>query len=189
MTKKISDLKSVLGFIDVGKEYCLLMENRHSKTKVKLIQEAFVIMPQLCLYGMRLPDIKKASDYESPEISHEEWNELFISLKGKLKGWDYYKEMFDPYQLKDKKPVNASLSDDFSDIYRDIKPGLNDWEKAIATERLGIIWYWKWGFENHWGEHATGAFRALYSLLYSHVEDKYGDYIGIKNNSLKVHSK
>ncbi len=180
MTKKISDTKPVIDFVGIATKYCQFIEKRDNKTKIQLLQEALIILPQLCLCGMTLPDIKKLSEYESPEISHEQWNDLFKSLHHKLKGWDYYKEMFDPYKRRDKKPVYASLSDDLSDIYRDLKPGLQDWEKTTANERLDIIWHWKCGFENHWGDHATRAFRALYSLLYKHIDDKYGDYIGVR---------
>lgn len=185
MTKKISDTKPVNEFIDIATRFCLLIEKRDEKTAIQVLQEAFSLLPQLCLCGMRLPDIKRLSDYEPTRIPYEQLNDLFKSLQHKFKGWDLYKEMFDPYRRTGKKPVYASLSDDFSDIYRDTKPGLQDWETATAIERLDIIWDWKWGFENHWGEHATGAFRALYSLLFHHVEDKYGDYIGIRQNSLK----
>jgi hypothetical protein len=48
---------------------------------------------------------------------------------------------------------------------------------------LDIIWEWEFGFETHWGEHATNAIRALYWLLYNHIENKKDDgntYIGIR---------
>ena len=137
-------------------------------------------MPQLCLFGMLLSDINRYSPHEPLGMYHNQWNELYKSLQYKLTKIDWYKEMFDPYYLKDKEPVNATISDDLASIYLDIKSGLKVWENSNSNQRIGIIWEWKWGFENHWGDHATSAFRALYALLYSHVEDKDGDYIGIR---------
>lgn len=64
MTKKISDTQPVIDFIDVATRYCRLIESREDKTKVKLLQESFIILPQLCLCEMKLPDIKRLSDIE-----------------------------------------------------------------------------------------------------------------------------
>lgn len=190
MTKRISDTKPVTEFISIAAEFCSLIENRNEKTDVQLLQETFVALLKLCLHGMRLPDIERLSDYESFEISHEEWDKLFKSLQHKLGDYDEYKQMSDPYEDTDQEPVVSSLSYDMSEIYIDLKPGLQEWENANATERRDIIWQWKWGFENHWGDHAARAFRALYSLLYCHIEDKSGDYlyIGIRDVS-KDHDK
>ncbi|MDQ0427430.1 hypothetical protein QOZ98_000255 [Planomicrobium stackebrandtii] len=48
-------------------------------------------------------------------------------------------------------------------IYRDIKKGLILYEQGHSME---AIWEWKFGFEVHWGEHATSAIRALHSFNY-----------------------
>jgi hypothetical protein len=181
MTKRISDTKPVLDFIEVATQYCELIEGRESRTKIKLLQEAFILLPQLCLYGMKLPEIDRFTyyDYESTELP-ETWSEIHKSLKHKLKRWEYYKKMFDPYNRKIKISTYGVLSLDLSEIYEDIKYGLIDWGNATPSMKRGIIWNWKFGFEYHWGDHATSAFRALYSLLYGHLEDKDGDYVGIR---------
>jgi hypothetical protein len=75
------------------------------------------------------------------------------------------------------------LSDDLLIIYRDVQSGLYEWDKATGPQKLDIIWEWEFGFETHWGEHATNAIRALYWLLYNHIENKKDDgntYIGIR---------
>ena len=150
--KKLSEFtQPVIDFIDVATRYCRLIESREDKTKIKLLQEAFIILPQLCLCEMKLPDIKRLSDYEETEIPHEQWNDISKSLGRKFKNHNYYKKMFDPYDRKDKKPVTGSLSDDLTDIYLDIIPGLRAWGKASSADRLNIIWYWKLGFSSHWG--------------------------------------
>jgi len=180
MTKKISETKPIVEFRDIASKFCLLIENRDAKKPIQLLQEAFIILPQLCLCGMRLPDIKKLSDYEVPDVPNEQWYELFESLQYRLKDYDVYTEVFDPYDEEDQNPIHGTLSDDLSDIYRDIKNGLQEWENVTTTERLDIIWHWKFLFEHHWGHHATGVFRALYSLLYQHIEGEYELYIGIR---------
>jgi len=178
MTKKISDTQSVQEFINIATQYCRLIESRDKKTALYLFQQAFTILPQLCLYGTRLPEIKRVTEYEPPDMNDAQF--IYLSLQKLFKQHDSYRHIFDPYDIKDKKPTVRSISDDFSDIYRDIAPGLKEWEKATTSERRDIIWEWKFSFENHWGDHATSAYNALYSLLYSHIEDESGNYIGIK---------
>jgi len=180
MTRRISDTKPVLEFIDIATKFVFLIENRDKKTQIQFIQDVFIALPQLCLCGMRLPDIKKLSNYEPPDISHDQWNNLFQSLEYKIKDYNLYTHVFDPYDENDREPIFHSLSDDLADIYRDIKPGLLVWIKVTAVERLKIIWDWKFSFEDHWGQHAVNALRAIYFLLYHHIEDKYGDYIGLR---------
>lgn len=183
MTKGISATKPVTEFIDVAKKYCLLIEKRSEKTAIQLLQEAFILLPQLCLYGMRLPDVKRLSDYERQSRTKEQWNNVYKSLRNKLKDYDVYVNVFDPYDKKDHEAINNSVSYDLTDIYYDLKPGLKYWLKVSAADKLRIIWHWKWGFENHWGRHATQVFSALFSLLFEHIEGKDGFLIGIREGS------
>ena len=167
------------------KKYKPLVEyiSEETKTEIQLLQKAIIILPQLCIFTMKLPDISinYLSDHESPGITSKQWDEIYKSLQQKLSSYDYYLEIFDPYEYE--KPVAGSLADDLAGIYKDIKEGLSDWENVNSRDRLNIIWEWKFSFNSHWGEHATGAFRALYSLLFRHIKDKYGDYIGIRDEN------
>jgi hypothetical protein len=183
MTKRISDTKPVLDFIDIARKYCNLIEDRENKTGIKLLQEAFIILPQLIYSGMKLPDIQRVTDYCPDGISYEEYDLIYESLMRKIKKWDNYLKMFDPYNRREKTPGHGSLSDDLADIYRDLQSGLYEWDKVTAPQKLDIIWEWEFGFETHWGEHATNAIRALYWLLYNHIKNKKDDgntYIGIR---------
>ena len=55
--------------------------------------------------------------------------------------------------------VNGELHDDVVDIYKDLKEGLFVHENSSPAEAER---YWRQSFRYHWGEHATGALRALY---------------------------
>jgi hypothetical protein len=180
MTKKISDTKPVVDFVEVAREYCQLIDDRDQKTAIQLLQAIFVYLPRLCLYGLGLPEIKRSLDYDLPQRSQEEWQNLYKSLQNKLEGYDVYFEVFDPYDDKDHESISQTVSDDLSDIYFDLKSGLKEWSRASVAEQRSIIWDWKFGFASHWGHHATGAFRTLFSLLFEHIEGKSELYIGIK---------
>lgn len=83
--------------------------------------------------------------------------------------FDMYSEVFNPIDLDAGEPVIGSLADDLLDIYRDIATGLLAYDSGdIANAR----WEWGFGFAHHWGEHATGAIRALQAWLSQNAIDK-----------------
>ena len=76
--------------------------------------------------------------------------------------FEAYGEVFDPTVIPPQTPVCGSLSDDIADIYRDVVTGLREYQAGRRNAALR-----EWGFllQIHWGEHATGAIRALHRWL------------------------
>jgi hypothetical protein len=183
MTKRIEDVAQVKDFISISEKYCLLIEERNKHNEIELLQNFCRLLPALSICAMNLPDIIRFKQYTRfPNIndSYSTWNMLYRSLSSKFKAYDSYLEIFEPYE-KDPTPTRASLSDDLADIYISIAPGLIDWPASDIDLRRGIIWEWKFSYENHWSEHLTGAFRAISFLLFSYITDSDGDYIGLRN--------
>jgi hypothetical protein len=73
-----------------------------------------------------------------------------------------YWEVFDPIATPCEEPVAGSIVDDLGDIYRDVARGLVLFESG---DRDHALWEWAFNFRIHWGEHATGAVRALHAYL------------------------
>jgi hypothetical protein len=114
------------------------------------------LLPQLYSAALLLPD----TDAEAQDCEGQSTNPaLGRALSKKLLAFDYYREVFDPYAGESEKPVVGSLSDDLADIYGELAKGLACWD---AGNRSGAMWEWRFGFQTHWGEHLTGAMRALY---------------------------
>ena len=181
MTKKLLDNLSINRFIDVSIKYCTLIENRNKMKTIYFLQEIYFLLPQICYHGVKLPYIRSGNLIKRHNRT-KQWQLLYKSLKQKLKKYDSYLEMFDPYDFKDKEPVQASLADDLSDIYLDLSVGIKEWEKSNSIKRKDIVFEWWLDHEIHWGEHATGAFRAIHCLLFRYLEDKDGFYIGVRKH-------
>jgi hypothetical protein len=108
------------------------------------------------------PDVEPThADVESRGKGSPSWRELRDQLQADLGARDYYVEMFAPYELAGQEPVVGSLSDDLADIYADLIRGILAWEAGDPT---AAVWAWGFHFGHHWGEHATGALRALHAL-------------------------
>jgi len=79
---------------------------------------------------------------------------------------DYYLMIFDPFE-EAPSPVVGSLSDDLSDIWRDLKEGLLQLDLGTESAVVDAVWAWRFGLEFHWGSHHSAhAIDALHALLF-----------------------
>jgi hypothetical protein len=85
------------------------------------------------------------------------------ALRDLLGPADEYAEVFDPFS--GPEVVLARLSDDLADICSDLLHGLAHHDAGRALEAL---WWWQFSYLTTWGQAASGALRALQSLV-AHV--------------------
>jgi hypothetical protein len=132
-------------------------------TGERAVRDALVCITRLYLAALELPPAwsdELADQPDAERIGDEEWAAVFAAA-GRLPLSDYG-EVFDPCKVPPEEPVVASLADDIADIYRDVVSGLREYQ---AGRRAQALWEWGFGFQHHWGEHATGAIRALHCWL------------------------
>jgi hypothetical protein len=131
-----------------------------------------VILPKIYLAGLLLPDLNAVpvADETDDQIAARDRLEADDRKEPKdfattcqllhdyLGERTWYREVFDPYA--DSPEVGGGLSDDVSDIYRELRGGLMQWRRDELAE---AAWTWRFGL-THWGEHVTSALRALFAL-------------------------
>ena len=81
-------------------------------------------------------------------------------LRDLLGAADDYVEVFDPYA--EARVVPAKLSDDLADICTDLLHGLSH---HLAGRSAEALWWWQFSYVAHWGNEASGALRALQSIV------------------------
>jgi len=122
---------------------------------------------QLLLAGGRLgahEDIVPDERYE-PDLGPEpDVDDLRQKLATLLEPIDVYSEVFDPYEPR-KAPVPCRISDDLADVMADLRHGMAHYRAGRTTEAL---WWWQFSYFSNWGSTASGALRALQSLV-AHV--------------------
>ena len=142
--------KPVEDFFSSAVNYCSLVENFNSAETQNKLKTLLVSLLDLYTKALYLPEIEPENDNPTDlEVFKIEFNEF-----------GQYWEVFNPYSLEE--PVGASLSDDISDIYQDVKRGILLYEQKEQTQ---AIWQWKFHFDIHWGNHAVDAVRALHSAI------------------------
>lgn len=159
-----ADESPVTTFRVLAERYCAFIESFDSLKRGEFVWQLAEHLVDLYAAGMRLPSQYGDDGFEAPaSMTNAEWQELFWRLRRKLGDADLYSVMFDPYE-SGATPIAGSLADDAADIYRDLRRGL-----AVIAVDGGLdnaVWEWQFGFDNHWGEHATAALYALHSLTH-----------------------
>ena len=136
-------------FYEMAKAFCAFLENKPKVEKAQY-KELLCYLSKLYFEALYLQDVEPLDDMD---IRAEH---ITISFGED----DCYWEIYNPYECEET--VCGSLSDDFGDIYKELKTGIMLYEKGYINN---AFWNWKWSFENHWSYHAVDAMRALNWLV------------------------
>ena len=156
------ELKSkVENFAEIVRRYCVWAESSFGEIEGEM-QMAQKILAELFLNILSLPDDEFEDDVELEDVSTEQWKAVrdrFAKLP--ING---YWTIFDPTKDKENETVFAQLSEDFADIYRDIRYGLLIFDAGHLSE---AVWEWKFHYKIHWGRHLLSAQKVIYSWNFS----------------------
>ena len=118
---------------------------------------------QIMLAGAQLGasrDIILPGNWEPDVGADPDLDALRTGLAVKVRDFDEYAELFDPYQ--DTKATAFRLSDDLAAVSADLIHGLKHYQAGRAAEAL---WWWQYSYVNHWGTHGGAALRALHAVV------------------------
>lgn len=126
------------------------------------IRELIALLAELIRRAVLLPNVELPS---GSEASTEVVEPITISVAGAGIYWEIFDALEGVDVAEVPQAVLGDLADDLTGIYRDVTEGLLYWQAGTERGRREAAWSWKLTFESHWGEHATGALRALYWCL------------------------
>ena len=149
------------GFHRQAVQFCALVAG-HARLPLRVfLQRVHQSLPELYAAALALPDLCPENEPSYTPVSPKEWRRLCRAIDARLGHRTYYAEVFDAYDRQDSQTLIGNLADDLASIHDDLNNGLRCWR---AGDRDNAVWYWRFMRECHWGEHATGAIRALYWL-------------------------
>lgn len=145
-------------FMNVAQEYCAFIESLQDSDDL-LMDELGRLLPQLHAAITALGELDERSGYVS-KVDLDQRFELYSRLHEVLGELDAYWMEFDVGQTNQEK--SGSLADDLTDIYCDLKSGLEKVDKQDdvrqALSELHAT------YKMHWGQHLVDAERHLYEL-------------------------
>jgi hypothetical protein len=142
----------------VARRYCTLIESLDGGQRAALAQ-LNEVLPRLhaAMTAVGPPHDEDAND-QAEDLDQR--FELFSRLRSLLGDLDAYWMEFDV--TPDRQEMSGSLADDLTDIYCELKLGLQGLERN--DDERSTVGRWRAGFCKHWGQHVVDAERHLYAL-------------------------
>lgn len=152
MQQKPNDL------LEIARQYCALIESLDEAHRMPLTQ-LNELLPRLHAAIAAVDSVQEDSR-DDPGIDLDQRFELFSRLHRLLGDLDAYWMEYDvtPY----RQEMSGSLADDLTDIYCELRDGLDLVEDQDDARRT--LGRWRDGFCKHWGQHVVDAERHLYAL-------------------------
>jgi hypothetical protein len=155
---------SVLELLRVGHEYCLFAENADQKNPQQIFDFFRKLGPLLYLKGAMLPLVEP--DFPEADerfVTEEEWQAVFNEFRSSLGSLDEFYHV-DHENGVDYEAIKASLSENFADIYQDLKDFLLLYQKNTRDARQNAVHDCQALFESRWG------IKILENLRYVHFQ-------------------
>jgi hypothetical protein len=162
--------KSVIEMATVANEFCYFFDTIEKKDKQVILDFIQRILPLLYLKGTLLPNISP----EYPEanerfVTEEQWEKIFTTLREKFARDDEF-WIIDPQYINETEPLKASLSENITDIYQDMKDFIMLMQKNNLPARENAISECKNLLANHWGYRIGNIFTQVHHLIHFNEE-------------------
>ncbi len=149
--------ESLSQMVDVADNYCSLID-RTLEVPGDSLEQLFRLMPRLHAAVTALSACD-TGDIPPCEVDLDERFELYSHLRRILGERDSYWLEFDA--VPEEMHMSGSLADDLTDIYFDLRYGLEQVNEAWPQRAAQI---WQSTYRVHWGQHLVDAERHLYAL-------------------------
>ena len=161
--------KNVVEFVTVAAEYCSFLENSNQQDTRSFIEKMTKIIPLIYLKTSLLPSFEMMLEEEVIEqfVSEEEYEFIRQQIRDVIGQYDEYLEVFHPDMQYSDSPVLASISEDLTDVYQDLKDMIANFQSADLQIMNDALANCEENFRNFWGQKLINALRALHNVLYS----------------------
>jgi len=157
--------KTVLEMLTVANEFCLFLEKSENYDRQDILLFLQKICPLIYIKASLLPTIE-LNDEDAAEhfVTQEEWESIFATLHLKFGEEDLY-SFIDPHEKTYTEPVKASMAENFTDIYQDLKDFVLLYQKPRKVSMEYAVYECKRLFETRYGFCLVRAHTALHYLL------------------------
>lgn len=174
--------KNVVEFVTVGVQYCSFLENFEDQPQSELTDKLTKLLPLLYLKASLLPEFEIEYEiYPEITVTEDDYNYIVSRLFNVYKANDGYLEVFMEDMKYSDTPISASISEDLSDIYQDIKNFVSVFEQGVEESMSEALYICNENFKLYWGQKLVNVLRALHSLKFSVSDESVEDEISSDN--------
>lgn len=152
-------LQRVRELANAAEQYCALVEGLN-RPEGDWLEQLSCLLPRIHAAVIGLGRSTGGSMEPDTAGDFERRFELYTHLRRLLGDRDRYNLEFDP---GDRSDMSGSLADDITDIYFELRRGLDVLDRHPDDLRQAAV-VWRNGFRWHWGQHVVDAERHLYEL-------------------------
>ncbi|MCU0370836.1 MAG: DUF5063 domain-containing protein [Bacteroidales bacterium] len=164
----------VLEFLRVAHEYCIFIEKAGEGVNSDIYDFFLKIGPLLYLKGKLLPAIIPEYPETSERfVTEEEWQEVFNILRALFAADDEHFQV-NYEEFNEYEAVKTSLSENFTDIYQDLKDFILLYQKHSQAARQNAVHDCKSLFENRWGPKVLSNLRYIHFLSHKRSAPEEG---------------
>ncbi|NDW19202.1 DUF5063 domain-containing protein [Dysgonomonas sp. 216] len=173
--KNIVFSKNAVEFVTVAVQYCGYLENLDEEEAL-VTDKLTKLLPLLYLKATMLPESEMQDEADPEETVTEDVYNFILSRVYDIYGQnDTYLEVFLQDMKYSETPISASISEDVTDIYQDLKNFITIYERGVVEYANDALYICNENFKAYWGQKLVNVLRALHSLKYSGENDSFDD--------------
>ncbi|MFC2111142.1 DUF5063 domain-containing protein [Bacteroidota bacterium] len=163
--------KSVLEMITVAYEFSLFIESAENYDKETVISYLQKVCPLIYIKGALLPQVEVTDESAAERfVTEENWDGIFSMLKTKFGKDDEFLLVEDDI-ITGVKPTKASLADNLTDVYQDLKDFVMLYQKNLTAAKECAIRDCKVLFEKSWGAKLINAHQHIHQLSFAETDE------------------
>ncbi len=163
--------RNVVEFVAVANEFCKYAEHAQELKGDELFKILQRILPLLYLKASLLPKLEPYfEDGNERFVTENDWKRIRHNFREKFGTADDYQEVFDDRNREREGQFEASVSEDLTDIYQDIKDFLLLYQTGTNEVMNDAVWECRQHFEDYWGQKLVNSMRAIHRFIYSGEE-------------------
>jgi len=160
--------RQVIEFVTVAREYCQFVEKTDSYSKKDYIQVLLKLLPLLYLKASTLPKTEiELDDAVDRFVTEEDYMAIKDTIEFKMGAHNDYLEVFTPDINRSEGALSASIAEDLSDVYQDLKDFLENYRTGATELMNDTLAETVTNFELLWGQKVLNSLRALHNVYYS----------------------
>ncbi len=164
--------QTVIEFITVAAEYCIFLEKAHEADRKGFLDRMTKLLPLIYVKATLLPYVEEFGDEDLPEfVTEDDYDSVRHAVWRVLKGDDNYLEVFSPEMQFSETPITASISEDLTDIYQDLKNFVGTYADRNEVNMNNALCKIQENFVAYWGQRVVNVMRPLHDLLYGHPDE------------------
>jgi hypothetical protein len=163
--------KNVIEFVTVANEYCKFVESAGSEDVCVMLGKVQKLLPLIYLKASVIPEFESSEELMLEKyVTEVDYNFLQQRIMNLLGPYDDYQEVFDQEMQFSDAPLTASISENLTDIYQDLKDFILSYRIGDDLVMQEALWTCMANFRSYWGQKLVNGLRAIHSLVYSQTD-------------------